>query len=203
MNQRYIFLVRHGQIPETQARRFIGQKDLPLAQKGRLQMNQVANLMQHRAVSAIYASPLQRAMDSAVIIADRLDLTVQTVLNLSEINLGQWDGLSIKEVKRRFPAEYKKRGQNLAIYKTPGGESFKELQGRCIAALNSIVQDKCGNILIVAHAGVNRVLLCHFMGLDLANLFEIKQDYACTNLITVKNSDYHILFTNRSSRQRL
>lgn len=193
-----IFLIRHGQIRVTAPRRFIGQLDLPLTPKGRLQMARVAVSMQPESISAIYTSPLQRARESAAIVAGRLGLTLHTEPDLNEINLGLWDGLSFAEVKQRFPGEYEKRGQQLAVYRTPGGESFSDLQIRSIKALDNIVQKSSGNILIVAHAGINRVLLCHFMGLGLARLFDIKQNYACINLIEAKDRHYHVLYTNRS-----
>jgi probable phosphoglycerate mutase len=102
---------------------------------------------------------------------------------LREIDMGRWDGLGMDEVKRLFPGEFEKRGLDSVNYRPPGGESFADLRARVLPAYREIIGGNDGNIAIVSHAGVNRVILCDIMNLPLKNLFEIKQDYACINRI--------------------
>ena len=105
---------------------------------------------------------------------------------LREIDAGLWEGLSLRRghgvVSRRSTRE---RERDLVGYRFPGGESFRDLQqtgGRRPSATSS-PRDGGANILVVAHRGVNRVLLCQLLGLPLEELFSIEQDYGCVNLI--------------------
>ncbi|MFA7406118.1 MAG: histidine phosphatase family protein, partial [Pelobacteraceae bacterium] len=102
---------------------------------------------------------------------------------LREIDLGGWDGVPISEVRQRFPNEYERRGANLIGYRPPGGESFADLSARVLPVFENTVSIAGNNLLIVGHAGVNRVLLCHLLGIPPANLFRLEQEYGCLNIM--------------------
>ena len=100
-----------------------------------------------------------------------------------EIDMGEWDGRPMREIKTRYPQAWKARGDNIGSYRPPGGESFEDLLKRSLPALSEIIRHPHGNTLIVAHAGVNRVLICSILGIPLEKLFTIQQGYACLNLL--------------------
>ena len=91
--------------------------------------------------------------------------------------------MSISEVRQRFPREYERRGADLIGYRPPGGESFADLSVRVLPAFESAVSKAGRNLLIVGHAGVNRVLLCHLLGMPPDNLFRLDQGYGCLNIL--------------------
>ena len=102
---------------------------------------------------------------------------------LREIDTGLWEGLTLEEAQRLYPREQAERERDLVGYPFPGGESFRQLQRRVVTAFMEILDEDGGNVLVVAHRGANRALLCHLLGLPLEELFSIEQDYCCVNLI--------------------
>ena len=125
-----IVLARHGEIDKHVPRRFLGQTDLPLNPRG---MAQAARLGQHLAgvgFNRVYASPLQRAHQTATLISGRSAPAVETVEAFKEINLGEWEGLTVAEVQQHFPGEYERRGQQLEHVRPRAGESFGDLAAR-------------------------------------------------------------------------
>jgi probable phosphoglycerate mutase len=115
---------------------------------------------------------------------------------LREIDLGEWEGLSFADVVRRFPNEFKSRGADIGYYRTPGGESFADCSKRVVGALHEIMKNSRGNILIAGHAGVNRLFLCHVLGMPLTNIFRLVQDYGCLNIIQYSSSGYQVKLIN-------
>ena len=194
-----VYLLRHGDFRQDDVKRFIGQSDQPLNQTGRAQAEFWQRELQTVLFEWVYSSDLSRSIETASIISKELKKTVRVLANLREINLGLWDGLPIDEVRRCYPEEYKYRGANLADHRPLGGESFNDLANRVLPIFEELVCSSTGNLLIVGHAGVNRVILCHLLGRPLAEIFRIRQDYCCLNLIECDNSGMHLRGINLPS----
>jgi alpha-ribazole phosphatase len=178
-----IYLMRHGEISVPGEKLLVGQIDLPLSEQGLRQAHIRSDELLSVEFERIFSSDLLRTRQTAEIIARGRKQPVQTVAELREIDLGEWDGISRDELETRFPDEWGKRGADLEGYKPPHGESFSDLQARAMPAFLHIVKQTRSNTLIVAHAGVNRVILCHVLGMPLANLFRLGQSFACLNLM--------------------
>jgi len=191
-----IYLLRHGEIEQGEKRRFIGQADLPLNENGLHQARLWQEKLKAELFERIYSSDLNRARQTALIIAGHHQGKVQLLPALREINLGEWEGLPVAEAQARFPAEWQRREKDLVSFRPPGGESFRDLAVRIGPVFNRIVQELGGDILIVAHAGVNRVILCQVLGMDLANLFRLGQDYGSLNLIEPDKDDWRVVAMN-------
>ncbi|MBM3301402.1 MAG: histidine phosphatase family protein, partial [Deltaproteobacteria bacterium] len=131
----------------------------------------------------IYCSDLVRARQTADILADGTNRWVNVRPAIREINLGQWDGLTAEEVRAGFPGEWEKRGQDIATYRPLRGESFADLAGRVIPAFEQISGQSENRIAVVGHAGVNRVILCHVLGMPIEYVFRLRQDYGALNII--------------------
>ena len=160
-NRRFI-LARHGSTMPHKEKTFIGRYDVPLSEKGHDEARAAARLIKDLAPSAknVYCSDLSRSRDSAEAIADALDAKICADPRLSELSLGQWDGLPISEIKRRFPAEYEARGRDILGYAPPDGENFYELQYRVALCLTDILAaDASPDIVICAHKGVIQSIL--------------------------------------------
>lgn len=108
---------------------------------------------------------------------------------LREIHLGAWEGLTASAVRHRHPGQWEARGRDLAHFRPEGGESFADLAARVVPAFEAMTRQP-DDILIVAHAGVNRVILCHVLGLPLSDLMRLHQDYGAMNLIEPSRSGY-------------
>lgn len=183
-----IYLLRHGEITQNKPRRFVGQQELPLTIRGQEQILQAARYLVDKNIQQLWCSPLSRCVKSAQIIGQTLSLEPRIVSNLREISLGAWEGLTQDQVQECFPGQFEARGQDLANYRPEDGESFVDVQKRAWLAWEQIIQEKQTSA-IVAHSGVNRVLLCKILGLPLENLFRFDLDYgSITTLVAKQNS---------------
>ena len=164
-------------------KRYIGQTDLQLVKTGIRQARKLAAYFSKAPLDAIACSDLKRSLQTARIIAGNRPVKLEPVCALREVDLGEWDGLSIAAVKTCAPEEWQRRGESPAEHRPPGGESFYDLQSRVVPAFQTLIANLQSNLMIVGHAGVNRVILCHLLGIPLARLFCLGQDYAAVNLI--------------------
>lgn len=123
----------------------------------------------------IYSSRLKRCDRTVRRIAGGVPVVNADALN--EINMGEWDGRTFEEIKTHYPEEFQKRGGSLSTYRPPDGESFQDLSDRVIPFFNKCISGKKEKILIVTHAGVLRVILCHILKIPLKDLFQIRPAY--------------------------
>lgn len=115
---------------------------------------------------------------------------------MREINLGRWEGHTMADIAQRYPDKFKARGADIGNFCPPGGESFANCSQRVVAAFQEIMGAATGNILIIGHAGVNRLLFCYMLGMPLANLFRINQDFGCLNVIRCRSEGYQLELIN-------
>jgi alpha-ribazole phosphatase len=192
-----IYLLRHGEITGTKGPiRYIGQTDRPLSPVGRAQAQWWSQKLSDVFLEAIYACDLKRSKETAEILAAGRQIPVRLRPGLREIDLGQWEGRTIASVRSSFPDEFQRRGLDFARYRPPGGESFADLRNRVVPTFESIIRETGENVLIVGHAGVNRMILCHVLGLPVSHLFRIAQDYGCLNMIEKKTGFHQVTAFN-------
>ncbi|MEN6439596.1 MAG: DVU_1551 family NTP transferase [Syntrophobacter sp.] len=181
--KREIYLLRHGAVrPSGPGKHFIGQVDLPLSPEGVGQAEALREELRHVPLSAIYCSDLLRSAETARIIAEPHLVAPIPRADLREISLGGWDGLSFEAVREGSPEQFEQRGRDMVHFRPPGGENFLDVAMRVVPALFGILHATRGNIAIVGHAGVNRIILCQALGLSLERLLDLPQDYGCVNL---------------------
>lgn len=178
-----LYLMRHGAIEATEEKRFIGQIDLPLTPDGRKQAERQARQLMDIPFSGIWCSDLKRAYETAAIVSRDRGLAIQSAPELREINLGRWDGMAMKQIREQFPDLWKARGEDFGNFRPPGAESFADLRQRVVPFILRIAAKSAGNTLIITHAGVIRVLLCHVLNMPLSHLFRIHLDYGGLTLI--------------------
>jgi alpha-ribazole phosphatase len=180
-----VYLARHGQVYGYENFPVYGHTDVDLTEVGVIQSERLADKLRLTNINAIYSSDLKRSVIGARIIARYHNVPLQAVPGLKELCFGDWEGLSLSEIRQRFPEELDKRKADILNYRIPGnGESIADLSARIMASFRKILEQQAGSdFLIVGHGAVNRVILCHALGLDLTRLFSIQQDYGCLNII--------------------
>ena len=180
-----IYLIRHGQVTGYENFPVYGHTDVDLTDVGILQIEQMAERLRLTELKAIYSSDLIRSATSARLIARHHDVPVYFLPELREMKFGEWEGLTLTDIRTRFPEELQKRQDDLINYRAPGnGESIADLAERIEAIFDRIRAEQQGkDIVIVAHGAVNRVILCRALGLDLIRMFNIHQAYGCLNII--------------------
>lgn len=156
-----ILLARHGETESNRERRFQGQLDVPLSDRGREQAHELAALVEGEGLEALYASPLIRAKETAEIVAGRLGLHVRLDDRLKEVDVGEWETRLKDDVAAEDPGQWEAFRRAGDEFRFPGGESFAEQQERVIAALVDITQRGDLPALVVCHRGVIRCALAH------------------------------------------
>jgi alpha-ribazole phosphatase len=198
INKKQIYLLRHGEIVGSNKKRYIGQTDIPLSEKGRNQAAWWKKELSHIDFEAVYSSDLVRALDTANIVSDHLDSHIHVMSQLREISLGDWEGACMGTIRTRFPDAWAERGRHMDSFQVPNGESFQDLHDRVIPVFQKITAEACGNVLMVAHAGVNRIILCHVLKRPIQELFSIPQGYAALNLIEYQEGKPLVLAINQT-----
>jgi alpha-ribazole phosphatase len=197
--EKIIYLLRHGSVLQAdEERHYIGETELPLSTEGVEQAHLLHSEFSGKEISAVICSDLIRSVDTAGIVCRGLTDNIIVRSDLREISMGEWEGKSFCEIAQKYPEEYQKRGENISTYRIPGAESFRECQSRVIRAFSDIIESIKGNVLIVGHAGVNRLLLCYILGMPIENIFRISQDYACINIVVRNQNEYRVVLLNGS-----
>jgi alpha-ribazole phosphatase len=198
--EKTIFLIRHAEpIGVTQEWRYLGQQDPDLSPFGIQQAEKLGLAFRSYSIQAVFTSDLLRAVHTTLLIFKNHHGQPERMREFREISLGEWDGKTVEEVQALYPKEYEQRGRDIVNYRTPGGESYVDVEKRVLPAFMAVVEKTNGNIVIVAHAGVNRVILCYLMQRPLQDLFSIPQDYTAVNIIRENMGSYRVVTINTDS----
>jgi alpha-ribazole phosphatase len=179
-----LYLVRHGQVADGHTDRYHGHNDIGLSAGGVQQFEKLAAQLSSLELAGIYASDLTRALTGAQIISQGRKIGPQIIPEFREVNFGVWEGLNFTEIAERYPEELQARFRDLINFRIPGGESLTDVRLRALPRLTGLIQTHHQEaFLIVAHAGINRVILSDALGLSLEFLFRLDQNYGCLNII--------------------
>ncbi len=163
-----LLLARHGETDSNREKRWQGFADLSLNEQGREQAVALADELEDVPLGAIYSSDLRRAYETAAVVAERKGLSVTSLRELREVDVGSWTGLTQQEVKERFPDGYREmRARSGRGWE--GGETYAELADRVLEALRRIARAHPGDaVLVVTHSGPIRTARAHAAGSDFA-----------------------------------
>lgn len=162
-----IFLVRHGATTLTAEDRFAGSSNVKLSEEGRRQVTCLAQRLDGEPLDAIYCSPLDRTVETATLLAGPHGLVPVREPGLREINYGHWEGLRRSEVAARFADEYEAWQADPFTIGPRDGESGVNVLNRALPVMRRIVEaNRHKNVLVVAHKGVNRILISSLLGFD-------------------------------------
>ena len=164
--QRLVYVVRHGATDWNRSGYIQGHLDTPLNAEGRAQAEAVGGRLATEGATAIYSSDLLRVYETAQIIARHTGLRVIQKPDLREMHFGQWQGLSLDQIKSRDPEIYAARRERPFEVPPPGGETWVTFYQRSVGALKAILAATDAQRLIVAtHSGV-----CTALGLEALGL---------------------------------
>ncbi len=179
-----LLLVRHGDTELNSAERYWGQTDVELSTAGFRQAERLRDRLATEKIDTIYSSDLQRASLTAKIIASRHQLDIITCAELREINFGELEGLTFDEISRLYPEVTKLWVERSPELKYPGGESidgFTKRVSKFLGRLENHAPEQ--TILIVAHSGVLRTLVCQLLGIGLGYRWQFRLDLASLSII--------------------
>jgi len=177
-----IYIARHGESKANVENR-LALSDSPLTKKGIAQAKATAEFFANKKISAIYTSPYKRAFDTAMIIGKKLQLIPIIIDSLVDVNAGILEGYVIGK-------QWKDRAKNPWHYKIRNAENLSDVQARVIPAYKRI--RKSGNILIVAHRDVNRILVQHLGKIPKSKIMEIDHPNDCVYAYDKKGLRYYM-----------
>ncbi|HVV16615.1 MAG TPA: histidine phosphatase family protein [Polyangia bacterium] len=161
-----LYLLRHGETAFSHHNRFCGRIDAPLTSEGRAMAAAFAEAYGRVPWDAIVTSSRTRTVDTATPLAARLGLQVRRDPRLDEMSYGDWQGLSKAEAAGRHPEHFARWLENPSIG-APNGEPPREVAARAVAALDDLrARFARGNVLVVSHKAILRILFCQLLGID-------------------------------------
>ncbi|MGE5141417.1 MAG: histidine phosphatase family protein [Rudaea sp.] len=180
-----VYLIRHAETEVTVEDRFAGSADRSLNPEGREHADELGTRLAGFKIDLFYSSPLKRAMETAQAVAGPHGHEVTPVDALREISHGHWEGLTRAEVEQKYPDEYAAYERDPLDFAPAGGEPAGQVVKRAVPAVLEIVRAHPeGQIAIVSHKAVNRLLIGYFLGIDLKRYRDkIAQRPACLNVL--------------------
>lgn len=185
-----VYLVRHGATALTTEDKFSGAIGVELSDMGRWQAAKLGERLASEGITAVYSSPLSRAVDTAHLIADRMALEPILREGLREISHGRWEGLSRREVEERFGAEYSTWENDPFTFAPEGGESGLAVLARALPVIREVVTSHPGQkVLVVSHKATLRLLLSSLLGFDERGYRDrLEQSPGCLNIVDFKDA---------------
>lgn len=187
-----LLLIRHGQTTWNAEQLLPGQlPGIPLNDKGREQAAKLAEALSEIPISAIISSPLERARDTAEIIAQSRGLTIQFDADLMDTNIGKWAGKKYNELAKEDPAW---KAYALDPTTAPEGiETFPQVQERAMAAIERwrTKEESGAYPAFVAHADVVKLIVAHYSGLEAGKASRLFVDNASVSIIEIDTENVH------------
>ncbi len=179
-----LYLVRHGEIAGSGQFRYNGQTEVPLTSRGIEQYRALSERLKAEPVAACYTSDLSRCLQGAEMLCAGRGIRPIPRPELRELSFGDWEGLTWSELEERYPKQWQARMNDFVGYRVPGGENLNDLRERVLPVIGEVVErHRGGQALVVAHGGVNRVVLLDALGAPPSSMFRIEQDFGCLNII--------------------
>jgi broad specificity phosphatase PhoE len=174
-----LILVRHGETTGNSAERYWGATDLPLGKKGLEQARRLRQRLAGEILRSAFCSELKRAVQTTEGITYGRSLSAARCAELNEVNFGKLEGLTAEEIMSSYPDFYTQWVRWDTEIAFPGGESMPGFKTRVARFSDRLEgQRDAGAVLVVAHAGSLRMLICHLLGLPLPYWRKIKLDLA-------------------------
>ncbi len=195
------YFVRHGETEWNAGGRWCGRSDVPLSAVGRRQAELLARRLQPLSIQALYSSPLMRALETARLIGQAAGLEPVVDGRLVELSYGEWEGRTYEESKRTNPDIYRTWEADPAAQAPPGGESGEQLMIRVKPFLREVAErHPVGNVVVVCHRTLCRLVACHIMGVPLAEYRQrIPMDNAALNTFETREGKWCVVAFNDTS----
>lgn len=183
------YIVRHGQTNWNILGKTQGHGNSDLTAKGIEQAEELAKSMsENYNIDYIFSSDLGRAVQTAEILGNSLNIEVEKTEALREMGFGKWEGLLIDEIKSQYADIYTSWRNEPHLAQIPEGETLhiiKERVDKFIDELNKKFNNK--HIVLVTHSVTVRVMLLSFLNSGMENIYRIKQDNTALNIVEFRN----------------
>lgn len=181
-----LYLIRHGQTDLNRDRRFRGLSDAPLNDEGKYEAAGAAKLLADAGLSNIYTSPVPRAAQTATAIAVTTGARLEADDDFSDIDYGDWQGMTVDEVREKFgPEQLESWRRDPAAFTFPGGDSIQSVMDRLKPALVRVASsEREGSVAVVSHLAILKLCFVVLMDVDARYFWRVGLDNGSTGIFT-------------------
>lgn len=199
-----IIFLRHAQAKNNVERILAGRTEgFPLTQTGLQQAEKIASFLQPLGISAIYSSPIERALDTAQIVANKLDLACKVDHRLTEIEMGSFSGMEYEDMFTKYGNVFLKFYQDNPIIKKNGVETFSSVKKRVLEMVDYCYKKHNEqNILLVTHMDPIKAMISTILQLKPESLYELIIQNASLTIIKKEQSKHSFIAINSMSPER-
>lgn len=194
-----LYFMRHGETVWNTERRYQGMTDIELSQEGLRQAECAAKRFKNIKIDKIYASPLKRAMKTAEKIAAEKGLEIISEDDFREIHFGEWEGKTVPELTEKYGESYTNFIREPHKYGFPGEGSVENVINRIKPGIDRLIAEEKGNVLIVSHGGIIRLMIMYIMGLDSSWFTKMWINNTGVSIVEIKNDRRLLLTLNDSA----
>ena len=194
-----LYFMRHGETVWNTERRYQGMTDIELSEEGLRQAECAAKRFKNIKIDKIYASPLKRAMKTAEKIAAEKGLEIISEDDFREIHFGEWEGKTVPELTEKYGESYTNFIREPHKYGFPGEGSVENVINRIKPGIDRLIAEEKGNVLIVSHGGIIRLMIMYIMGLDSSWFTKMWINNTGVSIVEIKNDRKLLLTLNDSA----
>lgn len=192
-----IVQVRHGETDWNRNKRFQGQSNVALNERGRAQAEALALALREEPIKAVYSSPTTRAVETARVINRYHGAPLEQRDGLMEMDLGDFEGLQAQDLMNEQPEFLRRWLEDPTTVRMPNGESLQEVQTRAWAVVEEIAETHHeGSVLLCGHNFVNLTILCKILGLEITHFRRLRQSLGAINIIEKSRGLYSLVCIN-------
>jgi probable phosphoglycerate mutase len=199
-----IIFLRHAQATNNVERVLAGRSEgIPLTELGLQQAEKIANFLEPLKISAIYSSPIERAIHTTKIVSDKLNLTYEIDQRLTEIEMGSFSGMLYEEMFAKHGNIFLKFYQDNPVIEQNGVEPFSSVKKRILDMVNYCSQKHDNeNILLVTHMDPIKAMISTVLQLKPESLYELVIRNASTTIVKKEQSNFSMVAINSMSSDR-
>lgn len=199
-----IIFLRHAQAKNNVDRVLAGRREgIPLTKKGVEQANKIAAFLEPLKISAIYSSPIERALHTAKIIADKLDVSYHIDERITEIEMGTFSGMNYEDMFEKYGNVFLRFYQNDPVIEKNGVEPFSNVKKRVLEMVNHCSAAHQGkNILLVTHMDPIKAIISTITQLRPESLYELIIRNASLTIVKKEQADFSLVSMNSMSSER-
>ena len=184
-----LFLIRHGRQGSK-----LCNVDVSLDDVGRRQAALLAERLAGYGIERLYSSALKRALETAQIVGDRLEVVPEVVQDLHEIDFGTMTGKEDSVIAKEYAQFREERAQQTSDLPYPGGESGKDVVARVMPRVEEICRRPETRVALVVHGGVIRAVCAHILETDLKNKLKFSIDLENTSITQITYEEKRELY---------
>ncbi len=199
----FVQLIRHGHNDYVKKGLLAGRlPGVNLNEKGRTEVSALAEALKDTQLKAVYSSPLDRAMQTAQIIAKLHGLKVEKRPNLIETALGDWEGKSVKRLSR--DKRWRQLQEHPSQFRFPGGEWMVDQQARLVTEVQTLCTEHkaTDHFAIVGHADPLKLIIAYYIGLPLDSFQRLGLDTASVSTLEIRDKETRLLRLNWRPKEK-